>query len=104
MPSPAVGWDASPRGERGVRWADVTGVHPYTPVTVGVTPELLQWLVEEALTYADEALPVGKKLINIFAWNETTEGAVLVPRLRPDGTVDDSLLRAVRRAITASRR
>ncbi len=103
MSSPAVGWDASPRGERGVTWDEVKGIHPYTPIVVGGTPDLFGQAVADAIAYAKTAAPADEQLITIFAWNEVTEGGVLIPRLLPDGTIDDSLLRAVQAAVIASR-
>jgi hypothetical protein len=103
MPSPAVGWDASPRGERGYTWEEVQGVHPYTPIAVGGTPELFGGVVRDAITYARQAAPTdpSERLVTIFAWNEVGEGAVLIPRLRADGTADASYLESVKAACAA---
>jgi len=99
VPSPAVGWDASPRGQRGVPWDDVKGVHPYTPVVVGNTAELFEGFLRAGMDFTQQNVPEDERFVTIFAWNEIGEGAALLPRLREDGIADLSFLEAVRRAV-----
>lgn len=103
IPAPSVGWDASPRGERGHTWEEVAGKLPYSPIVVGNTPERVGAMLGAAIASTLEHVPEDQRLIPIFAWNEIGEGGVLLPRLRPDGTVDRSYLEVVKRTIAAAR-
>lgn len=101
IPSPAVGWDASPRGEPGYKLEEVEGIHPYTPIVIHNTPgEVARMLARAMYFTAISGVPEGQQLITVFAWNEVSEGATLLPRLRPDGAVDKSYLEAIKSIIS----
>jgi len=102
IPSVALGWDASPRGEQGYGLEEVAGLHPYTPIVVNNSPEFIGGALNRAIEYTAASVPKGQQYLPLFAWNEFGEGAAAVPRLRPDGTVDKSCLQAISRAIHQS--
>jgi hypothetical protein len=99
VPSASIGWDASPRGEQGHSLQEVSGLHPYTPIVVGNTPDAFAAHLRNAIKYAKANVPEGQQFVTIFAWNEIGEGATLLPRLRPDKTVDKSYLKAAHEVI-----
>lgn len=103
IPALSVGWDASPRGARGYTWEEVAGKFPYSPIVVGNTPERIGAMLKKAIAFTLAHVPEEQRLIPMFAWNEMGEGGVLLPRLLPDGSVDNSRLEAVRHSIAAAR-
>lgn len=94
VPSVSVGWDASPRGEPGYTLEEVQGRHPYTPIVTNGSPSLFKQFLARAIDYTEAQVSDGR-LVTIFAWNEVTEGAALLPRLLKNGGVDLSYLKSV---------
>lgn len=99
VPSASIGWDASPRGEPGYRLDDVQGRHPYTPIVTDGSSELFKKFLAQAIDFTEQNVPLGEQLVTIFAWNEVTEGAALLPRLMEDGSIDFSYLNAVSKVV-----
>ncbi len=102
-PTPAVGWDHSPRGERGHSWERVAGMPPYSPIVLDGTPLQIEDFVASAIAFVQKHVPPKQQLVTIFAWNELGEAAGLVGRRMPDGTIDNTPLEAVSRAIARTR-
>lgn len=113
IPSPAVGWDSSSRGElahpsrydrdkatNDRLWEQYKNRHPYRPIVIDGSPELFSQALSDAMYFASTYAPLGEQLVTIFAWNEISEGAVLLPRLMIDGTLDTSYLDAIRKTLT----
>jgi hypothetical protein len=97
-----VGWDASPRGERGYTLEEANGVHPYTPIAIGDTPDAVGDMLQKAIDFTKKYTDVlEQRLVTMFAWNEIGEGATLLPRVREGGIMDLSYLQAVARVIKA---
>jgi len=82
LPSVAAGWDASPRGDQGISWAEIERaprtVYPWSPIVTGVTPKRFGWWLSEASRYLDETA-IRPRVINIASWNEWTEGNAIEP-------------------------
>ena len=79
VPTPAIGWDATYRAQRGVDFKDAEGLHPYSPVVVDNSPDLFAKMFAAAVDFTTNNVPEGQQHLTIFAWNEYTEGASLVP-------------------------
>jgi len=45
-----------------------------------------------AMNFTATHVPEQERLVTIFAWNEISEGAALLPRLLSNGTFDNSYL------------
>jgi hypothetical protein len=101
VPPAVVGWDASPRGVNGVDLSDVSGVYPFTPIVEGSSSELFRKMLVEQRDFVGTHVPEGEGYTIITAWNEVTEGGALLPKVKPDGSVDDSYLAAMRSVITS---
>lgn len=94
-PAPALGWDASPRGEQSMRpFAELVGRHPYTPIVTGNTPERVADMLRAAIKFTRKNVSEGERFVTMFAWNELTEGASPIPRL-VGGTLDYSYLHEI---------
>lgn len=94
-PSAVVGWDASPRGERGLSIEEVRGMYPYTPLIVDSSPENFTKMLKAVFSYFSNNILIRHRLLTICAWNEITEGAALLPLLK-DGKVDYGFLKALK--------
>ena len=80
-PVVTVGWDCTPRWEKITPWPPEIGDYPYMPVVVNNTPQKFGQLLARARNHVQSAkLPPPAILIN--AWNEWTEGSVLLPEER----------------------
>jgi hypothetical protein len=92
LPVVTMGLDATPRCRQDVPWPYSSIEYPYEPVTVGNTPERYEQLLRKAARHieTDPRKPFG---IVLYAWNEWTEGAYLLPEERT-GT---AYLEAIRR-------
>lgn len=97
VPPITIGWDASPRGERGRRLDEITGQYPYTPIVIGDTPEKFGRMLDETTLFIAKHVPESERYRVIFSWNEVTEGGVLLPERRADGSVDFRMLEQVKR-------
>lgn len=96
VPPAVVGWDASPRGINGSRIEDVSGTYPFTPIVEGGSSELFAGMMRAQRDFVARNVPEAERYTPITAWNEITEGAALLPKVRPDGSIDMSYLDAVR--------
>lgn len=86
-PVVTVGWDASPRCEKKAPWPfppnplNGSRDYPYMHVVVGNTPELFEELCARALRHCRETQPLPYAVF-VNAWNEWTEGCILLPEKR----------------------
>lgn len=81
-PTVTVGWDTSPRWVKDTPWPLPAGKgYPYTPLVVNNTPERFGELFRNALKHAESAR-LRPPAIVINAWNEWTEGSVLLPDVK----------------------
>jgi len=86
-PTVTIGWDCTPRCVKDLPWpfpADPrTGKHdyPYLPVVVGNTPALFGALCDKARARCLETQP-SPNAVFVNAWNEWTEGSMLLPEKR----------------------
>jgi len=94
VPSVAVGWDASIRGETVDSLSEVIGMYPYTPIVVNKSLKLFSVYLNQVYAYLTHQDGQDSKYLPIFAWNETGEGAALLPEVK-DGVVDFSYLDVV---------
>lgn len=98
IPPVVVGWDASSRGrlpENG-QLEDVRGVYPFTPIVTGSNAADFGTMLCQQKQYLSNHIGHRERYTPITAWNEITEGAALLPKVLPDGTVDDSYLRKIK--------
>ena len=82
MPTVTVGWDPSPRWVKNAPWPPPgERGYPYTTLVINNTPERFGELVAQAVKQVKAARlrPPG---ILINAWNEWTEGSVLLPDVK----------------------
>ncbi len=77
-PIVSVGWDASSRWAKDCPWPPPNVGYPYTPVVVGNTPELFGEVCRRAKRHF-ESSQLRPPAILVNAWNEWTEGSVLLP-------------------------
>lgn len=79
MPTVTVGWDTTPRWVKDAPWPPPAGRgYPYTPIVVNNTPQRFGQLVGQALEHVESAHQRPPAIL-INAWNEWTEGSVLLP-------------------------
>lgn len=84
VPVVSRGWDATPRCRPDVAWPFPASPkhgrpeYPYTPVVVGATPAKFEQLLRDAaqIVRRDPRQPFA---VLVYAWNEWTEGAYLLP-------------------------
>jgi hypothetical protein len=76
-PVVCAGWDATVRGEFR-RILQASDGYPYSPVVIGVTPELFGYFLDCALAFNRRWQP-RENLVFLHAWNEWTEASVLEP-------------------------
>ncbi|MCB9813546.1 MAG: glycoside hydrolase family 99-like domain-containing protein [Pseudomonadales bacterium] len=81
VPSAVIGWDGSPRGEKGRSWNEVKGTYPHSPVIIDETPEKFSIMLANALKFVAENVPKEDRYGVVCAWNEVTEGSALLPRI-----------------------
>lgn len=104
VPPVVAGWDPSPRGNlRPGRLEDMQWVHPFGPVVTGDTSEEFTRMLEEQARFVETNVPAGERYVPLCSWNEVTEGNAILPRIRPDGTIDDGYLRALHAFTSAAR-
>jgi hypothetical protein len=77
FPVASAGWDASVRGERLASLNFRIGF-PWTPIVVGVTPDLFGSFIDKAIAFNLENHPT-QNIVFIHAWNEWTESSVVEP-------------------------
>jgi len=77
FPVVSAGWDASIRGERLTHFSARAGF-PWSPIVVGVTPDLFGSFIDEAIAFNLENHPT-QNIVFIHAWNEWTESSVVEP-------------------------
>jgi hypothetical protein len=75
-PNVSVGWDPSPRTDQDAPFADHG--YPWTPALVGNTPERVGAALRFARTFAESG-GAAQPMVTLYAWNEWTEGAALLP-------------------------
>lgn len=94
IPPVVVGWDASPRGivPDGRYFRDVQGVYPFTPVITNSNALDFGDMLCQQKQFIMRNTPQEERYTPITACNEITEGAALLPKILPDGSVDDSYL------------
>ena len=90
-PNVSMGWDPTPRcaGE----WRE--GGYPFTSVLVNNTPQNFKLALQKAKAFLDEQ-PGTRRIFNINAWNEWTEGSYL----EPDTVNGYGYLEAIREVFT----
>lgn len=92
VPPVVLGWDGSPRGVNGPTLEEVTGVYPFTPIVTGSTPKTFGRMLQEQRNFVMQRVSPEDRYTVITAWNEITEGTALLPKVRPDGSLDSSYL------------
>ena len=96
IPSAVVGWDATPRGQRGITLDEVRGKYPFTPIIVDASPDKFYNMLLAIYRYFPTRIINRNRLFTICAFNEITEGAALLPVLKKDGQVDFGYLNALK--------
>lgn len=96
IPTVTVGWDTTPRWVKDAPWPPPDRGYPYTPVVVNNTPERFGELVGKALDQVESAR-MRPPAILINAWNEWTEGSVLLPDVQYKTQFLDELEEALSR-------
>lgn len=98
VPPVVVGWDASPRGKvfNDAGLDQVRGSYPFTPIVTNSNSEDFGIMLCQQKEYLMHNIDPAERYTPITAWNEITEGAALLPKVLPDGTVDDSYLQKVK--------
>ena len=98
IPPVVVGWDASPRGSipEGRHFRDVQGMYPFTPIVTDSNAIDFGDMLCQQKRFIMNNTPQEERYTPITAWNEITEGAALLPKILPDGSVDDSYLAKIR--------
>lgn len=76
MPNVMMGWDPTPRMRPGEVFDGKS--YPGTPVVVGNTPQRFGQALRSAVDRA-KTLPLGHRVVTVYAWNEWTEGGYLEP-------------------------
>ena len=105
VPLVTTGWDKDPRKENPVSWEKDHGYHQQTVFPTMATPAEITTHLAHALTFVrehPETCPANAVII--YAWNEHDEGGWLCPTWTPDGTPDNSRLKAVGNVLKASQR
>ena len=74
-PNVTVGWDSSPRTSQDVAYD--RGRYPFTPIW-DQTPQQFEQALRQAADF-HERHPMKHPIVTINAWNEWTEGSVLLP-------------------------
>jgi hypothetical protein len=77
-PIVSAGWDTTTRWAKDCPWPPPNLGYPYTPVVVGNTPELFGEVCRRAKRHF-ESSRLRPPAILVNAWNEWTEGSVLLP-------------------------
>lgn len=80
-PTVTVGWDPSPRWVKETPWPPPGKGYPYGALVINNTPERFGELVRKALKQAESA-NLRPPAITVNAWNEWTEGGVLLPDVK----------------------
>ena len=81
-PTVTVGWDPSPRWVKDTPWPLPTDKgYPYSTLVINNTPERFGELFRKAKKHAESAR-LRPPAIVINAWNEWTEGSVLLPDVK----------------------
>ena len=105
MPVVTMGWDVTPRCEKSISWpfplSPRTGKrnYPYGPVVTGNSPDRFGQLLHRGYEHAVRAKPVPNAVL-INAWNEWTEGSILLPEGRY-GTGHLDVIHSVQKSIMA---
>lgn len=100
VPPVVVGWDASPRGISGSRIEDVSGVYPFTPIVTGSDSQLFGEMLVKQRNFVEAHVPPNERYTPVTAWNEITEGAALLPKVNPDGSINKDYLDVLKQART----
>ncbi len=80
-PTVTVGWDPSPRWVKDTPWPPPDRGYPYGTLVINNTPERFGELFRKAVRHT-EAARLRPPAIVINAWNEWTEGSVLLPDVK----------------------
>lgn len=99
VPPAVVGWDASPRGMKGVSLEEVANKYPYTPVLVDGSPDAFADMLSRSFRWTREHIPSREQYGLICSWNEIGEGCTLLPEV-VDGKADFAYLDAMAKAIS----
>ncbi len=103
LPPAVVGWDATPRAEAGYKLEEMKGVHPFSPILVGSTPEVFRNTLSLQRRFLEDFIPEDEQVAIVSSWNEVSEGSTILPRLLDDGTVDKSYIETTRSFIDDNR-
>ncbi len=100
LPPAVVGWDATPRGERGYKnnMKAVIGYEPWHPVVINNTPPAFGHMLRKTIDFQLKHSPDEQPLPIIASQTEIIQGHGLTPELR-DGEVDFSYLQVVKDVI-----
>ncbi len=75
-PNVTMGWDSSPRTVQSDRYDNLS--YPFVPTLNDSTPQAFKTALEAAKAFLDRQ-PPARRILNINAWNEWTEGSYLEP-------------------------
>ena len=94
-PVVSQGWDVSARNDPGEPWPPVKWQWPWGHLVTGNTPERFGELVGSARAFLTTQPPTRRAMV-LNAWNEWTEGSVLLPTVDQDDAVLQALASALR--------
>lgn len=95
IPPVVVGWDASPRGERGHSLESVSGLYPFTPIVEGSGPRAFEKMFKDSQNFVDRNVRRGEKYTIVCAWNEVSEGCSLLPTIEK-GNINFGYLESIK--------
>jgi hypothetical protein len=76
FPNVTMGWDSSPRTAQSDVYENLG--YPFLPIMSGNTPQHFQRALEQVKQFLEQT-PGARRIFNINAWNEWTEGSYLEP-------------------------